>query len=258
MTLKVDLNSDMGESFGVYTLGHDAEMLEIVSSANIACGFHAGDPLVMDRTVRTALGNHVAVGAHPSFQDLWGFGRRQIQGEDPADIEKAVAYQIGALQAIAKAAGHKVTHVKTHGALGNITAVDRELALGVARAVKAVDPELIFVVMPGMETEAAGAEMGLRMAREVYADRTYDDNGNLTSRKKPGSVLHDADFAAQRILQMIQEQAITTVTGKKLPATIDTICVHGDNPAAVAMARAVRATLEGAGIEIAPFNAFVA
>ncbi|WP_158047049.1 LamB/YcsF family protein [Skermanella pratensis] len=251
---RVDLNCDMGESFGVYTLGNDADMLKIVTSANVACGFHAGDPLVIDRTVRLALDAGVAVGAHPSFLDQWGFGRRPILGEDPADIEKMLVYQIGAVQALAAAAGHRVTHVKAHGSLGNMAAVDPDLALACARAVRAVDRDLICVVMPGMETERAAERMGLRIAREIYADRTYDDNGNLTSRKKPGAVLHDAGAAAGRVVRMLEEEAITTVSGARIPSRIDTICVHGDNPQAVGMARTIRGRLEALGIAIEPFS----
>ncbi len=254
MATVVDLNSDMGESFGVYTLGHDAEMLEIVSSANVACGFHAGDPLVMAETVARARANQVDVGAHPSLLDLWGFGRRTIQGEDPADIEKAVVYQIGALQAIARHAGHRVTHVKIHGALNNMAAADPALAGAIARGIKAVDRDLIFVVIAGTELERVGAAADLRIAREVYADRSYQDNGQLTPRKSPGAVLHDADEAARRVLQLVEEQAIRSVNGVKIPVRVDTICVHGDNPAAVGMARAVRATLERAGVTIRPMS----
>ncbi|UEM02747.1 5-oxoprolinase subunit PxpA [Skermanella rosea] len=251
---RVDLNCDMGESFGVYTLGNDADMLKIVTSANVACGFHAGDPLVIDRTVRLALEAGVAVGAHPSFLDQWGFGRRPILGEDPADIEKMLVYQIGAVQALASAVGHRVTHVKAHGSLGNMAAVDADLALACARAVRAVDRDLICVVMPGMETERAAERMGLRAAREIYADRTYDDNGNLTSRKKPGAVLHDPGEAADRIVRMLEEEAIPTVSGARIPARIDTICVHGDNPQAVAMARTIRGRLEALGVAVEPFS----
>jgi UPF0271 protein len=254
MTVTVDLNCDMGESFGVYTLGDDAEMLKIVTSANIACGFHAGDPLVIDRTVTLARQAGVAIGAHPGFLDLWGFGRRSILGDSPREIEKMVIYQIGAVQALAAAAGHRITHVKPHGALANMAAADPDLALACAQATKAVDPDLIFVVMPGMATERAAEKIGLKMACEVFADRTYDDDGNLTSRKKTGAVLHDADEAARRVLRMVEEQAITTVSGRRIPVRIDTICVHGDNPAAVAMARTIRTVLEGAGVTIRPFH----
>lgn len=253
MTATIDLNSDMGEGFGVYKMGDDEAMLDIVSSANVACGFHAGDPLVMHRTVTLARARGVAVGAHPSFLDLWGFGRRPIQGERPEDIEKMIVYQIGALQAVARAAGHRVTHVKAHGSLANMAAVDPDIAMAVARAAKAVDPDLYLIVMPGLETERAAERLGLPVVREIYADRTYDDNGNLTSRKKPGAVIHDAEAAAARVLEAIERQAITTVTGKRIPVRIDSVCVHGDNPAGVAIARAVRARLEAAGLTIAPY-----
>lgn len=253
MGLSVDLNSDLGESFGAWTMGNDAEMLGIVTTANVACGFHAGDPLVMHETVRLALERGVEIGAHPGFLDLWGFGRRPIQGERPADIEKLVIYQIGALQAMAAVVGHKVRHLKTHGALGNMAAVDEGLAMAVARATKAVDPELILVVMPGNELEKAGLKLGLKLAREVYADRTYDDEGNLTSRKLPGAVIHDSAEATRRVLRMLEDGAITSVSGRRIPVAIDTICVHGDNPAAVAMARGIREALEAAGVTLRPF-----
>ncbi|MCW5731245.1 MAG: 5-oxoprolinase subunit PxpA [Alphaproteobacteria bacterium] len=258
MNRGVDLNCDMGESFGAWTMGSDAEMLDIVSSANVACGFHAGDPLVMAETLQQARRRGVAVGAHPGFLDLWGFGRRQIRGDSPADIERMIAYQIGALMGVAALVGSAVTHVKAHGALSNMAAVEMDLALAIARAVKGVEPGLIFVVMPGNCLERAGEAEGLRLAREVFADRTYDDDGNLTPRKQPGAVIHDAALAAGRVLEMVQDGAIRATSGKRIPVRIDTICVHGDNPAAVAMARAVRGTLEGAGIAIRPMRELVA
>jgi 5-oxoprolinase (ATP-hydrolysing) subunit A len=253
MPKNIDLNADMGESFGVYTLGADADMLRIVTTANVACGFHAGDPLVMHRTAEMAKANGVAIGAHPSFRDLWGFGRRPIIGENPSDLEKEIVYQIGAMQAIAAAVGHPITHVKTHGAMGNLAAVDAGLAMAVAKAVAAVDRKLVLVTLPGNEIEHAGERLGLTLAREVYADRTYDDDGNLTSRKKEGAVIHDPAVACRRVLRMIEEQAITSVNGRKIPVRIDTICVHGDNPAAVSMAQAVRSALEEAGVTVQPF-----
>ncbi len=257
MTLTVDLNSDMGESFGVYTLGDDPAMLRIVTSANVACGFHAGDPLVMHRTAALAKQNGVAIGAHPGFRDLWGFGRRPIMGERPEDVEKEIAYQVGALQAVAAMAGHRVTHLKTHGSLGNIAAVDADLAMAVARACAAIDRDLFFVAIPGTEIEKAGEKLGLRVVREIYADRTYDDAGNLTPRKEPGAVIHDPDLACRRVIQMLEEQAITSVNGKKIPVRIDTICVHGDNPAAVGMARSIREALTRAGVTLRPFSEFL-
>jgi UPF0271 protein len=254
---RIDLNSDLGESFGVYSLGDDDAMLTIVSSANVACGFHAGDPLVMADTVDKAARNGVGIGAHPSFLDLWGFGRRPILGERPSDVEKHVIYQIGALQAIAAAAGQRLQHVKTHGSLGNMAAEDEDLAMAVARAIRAVDKDLVFMVMPGLATEKAGEALGLRLAREVYADRAYAANGNLVSRKLPGAVLHDAGAAAERVLRMIEDQAIVTVEGTRIPVRIDSVCVHGDTPGSVAMARALRDRLEAAGIGIAPLGQIV-
>ncbi|MGQ3355578.1 MAG: LamB/YcsF family protein [Phreatobacter sp.] len=250
----VDLNSDMGEGFGPWKMGDDEAMLSIVSSANVACGWHAGDPLIMHRTAEIAKAKGVSIGAHPGFGDLWGFGRRVIRGDSMADLEKQIAYQVGAMQALAVMAGHKVTHVKTHGALGNMTNDDDDMAMAVGRAIKAVDRDLVYVVMPGLSTERAAEKLGLPMAREVFADRTYDDSGNLTSRKVEGAVIHDAALAATRVLRMVEDQEVVTVTGKRLKVGIDTICVHGDNPAAVAMARTVRETLEGAGIAIRPFR----
>jgi UPF0271 protein len=251
--MQVDLNCDMGEGFGPWKMGDDEAMLSVVTSANIACGWHAGDPNIMVRTAEIAKKNGVSIGAHPGFGDLWGFGRRQIRGDTMADLERMIAYQIGAMQACAALAGHKVTHVKAHGALGNMTNDEEEFALALGRAIKGVDPSLVMVVMPTLPTERVAERLGLPIAREVFADRTYDDSGNLTSRKKQGSVLHDAAFASERMLRWIQEKAIETVKGKRIPVEIDTICVHGDEPTAVPMARTVRAKLEGAGIEIAPF-----
>ncbi|MBM3567682.1 MAG: LamB/YcsF family protein [Alphaproteobacteria bacterium] len=250
----VDLNSDMGEGFGAWKMGDDGAMLDIVTSANIACGFHAGDPSIMTATARAARQKGVAIGAHPSFLDLWGFGRRQIRGDSPAEIEAMIAYQVGALQATAALAGHRVSHVKAHGALSNMACLERELALAIGRGIKAVDPKLLFVVMPGTELEKAGESLGLPMAREIFADRTYGEDGNLTPRKQPGAVIHDAALAARRAVAMVREGAVTSTSGKRLPMAIDTICVHSDTPDAVAMARAVRQALEAAGIAIRPMH----
>jgi UPF0271 protein len=250
----IDLNCDMGEGFGPWPMGDDEAMLDIVSSANIACGFHAGDPSIMFRTAEIAKRKGVAIGAHPSFNDLHGFGRRMIRGDSPAEIERMIAYQIGAMQAVASLAGHKVTYVKVHGALNNMANEDEDLALAIARAIKGVDPSLINMCMPGLLMEKASHSVGIPVVREIFADRTYEDNGTLTSRKKPGSVLHDAEFAAERILRAVQDKAITTVSGKRIPVEIDTICVHGDEPSAVAMARTVRARLEANGVKIGPFS----
>ena len=257
MTDRVDINSDLGESWGAYTMGDDAAMLEIVSTANVACGFHGGDPDVMARTVSLAKANGVAIGAHPGFLDLWGFGRRQIRGDSPSTTRNMLVYQIAALTGMARAGGHAVTHVKTHGSLGNMAAVERDMADTVVEAVKAIDPGLILVVMPGNQLDLAARAAGLRIANEVYADRTYDDHGNLTPRSEPGAVLHDADEARNRVLTMLDEQAIRSTSGKRIPVRSDTICVHGDNPSGVAMARDLRKALEASGVRIAPFSTFV-
>jgi len=249
---QVDLNSDLGESFGPYTIGNDPEMLKIISSANVACGFHGGDPLVMHRTLELARENGVEVGAHPGFNDLWGFGRRQIRVQDTSEIEKMLIYQVGAIQGMARACGVPVTHYKIHGALGNMACVDAELAMAAARAVKAVAPDLIFVVLPGSELETAGEELGLRIAREIFADRAYDDDGMLVPRGQPGAMIEDTNEAASRMVQFIKDGAIVSQSGKRIEVEIDTICVHGDSPSAVAMAAEVRKALTLAGIEIVP------
>ena len=251
--MKVDINCDMGEGFGPWRMGDDEAMLSIVTSANIACGWHAGDPDIMVRTALIAKKNGVSIGAHPGFGDLWGFGRRVVRGDTMESLERMIAYQIGAMQACAALAGHTVTHVKAHGALGNLTNDEDDFALALGRAIKGVDRSLVMIVMPTLPTERVADKLGLKMAREVFADRTYDDTGNLTSRKKQGSVLHDADFAAERMLRWLEAKSLETVSGKRIPVEIDTICVHGDEPTAVATARTLRGKLEGSGITIAPF-----
>nr|WP_321456034.1 5-oxoprolinase subunit PxpA [uncultured Cohaesibacter sp.] len=248
----VDLNSDMGESFGAFKIGDDASMLSIVSSANVACGFHGGDPLVMHETLQLAKGNGVGVGAHPGFNDLWGFGRRPIHGDRPEDIEKQMIYQIGAIKGMATALGVTVGHFKAHGALSNMAAVDHDLALATARAVKAVDPDMIYVALPGSQMEKAAEKLGLCVAREIFADRAYEDDGMLVSRKKPGAMIEDADEAARRMVDFVQSCEIESINGKRIPVSIDTICVHGDSPKAVAMAMKIKEGLSAAGIDIKP------
>ena len=250
----VDLNSDLGESFGPYTIGADEEMMKIISSANVGCGFHGGDPVVMHETLSQAKANGVGVGAHPGFNDLAGFGRRRIVGDHPSDVEKSLIYQIGAIQGMATALEMRVTHYKIHGALSNMACEDPDLAMAAARAVKSVDQDLIFLVLPGSELERAGEALGLNIAREVFADRAYEDDGMLVSRKKQGAMIEDPVEAGRRMVRFIEEGAITSVSGKRIPVGIDSICVHGDSPAAVTMARAVREALVGAGIEIRPMH----
>lgn len=252
--MKVDINCDMGEGYGRWSLGDDAAMMEIITSANVACGFHGGDPNIMVETARMAKARGVNVGAHPGFNDLWGFGRRVIRGDTMAEIETMIAYQIGAMQACAALAGVKVTHVKAHGALGNLVSAEDEFAWALGRAIKAVDPSLVYMVMPGRPTERAAADLGLATVSEVFADRAYEEDGDLVSRKKPGAVLHDAEAAARRVLAMVRDQAITAASGKRIPARVETVCVHGDGATAVAMARRVREVLEAGGVEVAPFG----
>jgi UPF0271 protein len=253
--MRVDLNSDLGESFGSWKMGDDEAMLGIITSASVACGWHAGDPIVMHRAAELAKRNGVAIGAHPSFNDLWGFGRRVIRGTSMAELEKMVAYQIGALQGIAAMVGHKVTHVKAHGALGNLANDEDDFAVALGRAIKAVDPKLVYVVMPGRPTVAAAEKLGLPMLQEIFADRAYEDNGQLVSRSRPGAVIHDPAVAVERILRGLEDNVMVSVTGRRLPIKVDTICVHGDTPTAVEMARQLRAGLVQAGVQLKPYNA---
>ncbi len=250
--MQIDLNSDLGEGFGPWKMGDDAAMLDIVTTANIACGFHAGDPETMRDTIGLTRERGVAVGAHPGYRDLIGFGRRPQTWATSTEIENLIAYQVGAFQAMASLAGHPASHVKTHGALGNACADDDELADAVTRGIRAADPDLAFMVMPGTATDRAAERAGLRPIREVYADRTYDDSFNLTSRKTEGAVIHDVETALVRVLEIVTEGRLESVTGKRLPVTIDSICVHGDNSAAVDMARALRQGLEKEGWAVAP------
>ena len=242
----INLNADLGESFGAWRMGDDAALLQVIGSANIACGFHAGDPVVMRETVRLAVANGVSLGAHPAFPDLQGFGRRVMQ-LSPKELEATILYQVGALQAMAAAEGGRVSHVKPHGALNNMACADEAMATTVARAVKALDRELILLAPAHSALERAGEAAGLRVAREVFADRSYQADGQLTPRSQPGAVLHGAQDCVQHVLLMLEAGGIVTTDGQRLPTRIDSICVHGDGPGAVEAARAIRAALEAAG-----------
>jgi UPF0271 protein len=253
MTQKIDLNCDMGESFGAFTVGDDAAMLDLVTTANIACGFHAGDPVVMRRTIRLAREKGVAVGAHPSFADLYGFGRRRISGERPEDLETQLIFQILSMQGMATLEGHPMTHVKTHGALGNMAAVDPDLAALCARAIHAVDPALVFITLPYSETYRAAEKAGLKVACEIYADRSYTDTGELTPRDQPGAVIHDTAQSLDQVLEMVVNGHIPTTSGKRLPVQPETLCIHGDTTGAVNIARQLRRALEKNGVEITRF-----
>ena len=250
----IDLNCDLGEGFGDWQMGNDAAMIELATSVNVACGFHAGDADIMRNTVELAKARKVSVGAHPGYRDLHGFGRRPVAGLTASEIENLVAYQIGALQAIATAAGHSVTHVKPHGALSHVACADDMTALAIANAIKAVDRDLRFVVLANSRMVTAGEKAGLPLVHEVFADRAYEDDGLLVSRKKPGSVLHDAGMIADRVVKMVQDGKVVTASGKSIAMTMDTVCIHGDTPGAVEIGRAVRAALDAAGITVEPFK----
>src|SRR6204780_4681141 len=250
----IDLNCDLGESFGPWEMGHDAAMIELATSVNAACGYPAGDADILPQTCELAKARGVSVGAHPGYRDLHGFGRRPFPGMKASEIENLVAYQIGALQAIATAAGHKVTHVKAHGALSNVACEDPATARAIASAIKAVDPSLVFVVLANSSLVQAGEAANLPMVHEVFADRAYEDDGSLVSRRKPGAVLHDPKEIAQRVVRMVQDGAVVSITGKVIKMRTDTVCIHGDTPGAVDIARGVRQALKEAGIDVAPFK----
>jgi len=249
MTIKINLNADMAEGFGAYSIGDDNGILKIIGSANIACGFHAGDPLTMRKVVADAQREGVTVGVHPGFNDLWGFGRRRIDMR-PDDLESMIAYQIGALQAMAAYSNVKVTHLKPHGALNNMAAENGEYALAIGRAIKTVDPSIIYLALAGSEMERAGRSLGLKVALEGFCDRQYEEDGNLTSRKIPGSVIKDPAVATKQVVDMVVNNTITTRTGKKIPCKVHSLCVHGDEPTAVALAKTVREGLEKAGVKL--------
>jgi len=250
---KVDLNADMGEGFGDWKMGDDAALLEIVTSANIACGFHAGDPDVMAQVMALAVSRGVGIGAHPGFADLQGFGRRRIEMSHHS-LGNLVRYQLGAAQAMARAAGGRVRHLKLHGALANMASEDAGMARACYNAALSVDPEIIVMVLAGTAQEIAARELGARIACEIFADRAYEDDGRLVDRRKPGAVIHDAGLAAQRILAMLEAGGIITESGSVLPTRIDTICLHGDTADAVTLARDLRQALEASGLRLAPFE----
>ncbi|WP_040159555.1 LamB/YcsF family protein [Nigerium massiliense] len=248
----VDLNADLGESLGTWTMGDDAAMLDVVTSANIACGFHAGDPLTTRRTVADAAARGIAVGAHPSYRDLVGFGRR-VMDYAPDELAADVLYQLGALEGICRAAGTEVAYVKPHGALYNRIVADRAQAAAVVEAVVAFKPGLAVLGLPGSAFLEVAAEAGLRPVREAFVDRAYNPDGTLVSRRLPGAVLHEPDAVAARVLRLARTGLLTAADGTDIELGADSLCIHGDSPGAVAMAREVRATLVDAGVRLAPF-----
>ena len=254
---RVDLNCDLGESFGAYTLGMDEAVIPHISSANVACGFHASDPLVMAKTVALAEKYGVAVGAHPGYPDLVGFGRRNL-AVTPAELKAMVQYQIGALQAFCQASGLQMQHVKPHGAMYNMAAKDRRLADAICEGIRAVDPKLILLGLSGSCLLEAGAAAGLRCASEVFADRAYEDDGSLTPRGQEGAVITDEEEAIARVLQMVQQGTVTARSGKTISIQADSICLHGDGEKAVAFAEKIRTALTASGVKIVPLTDVVA
>lgn len=247
--MRIDINSDVGESFGAYTIGHDAGLMGSITSANIAAGFHGGDPSVLRATIRLAASKGVAIGAHPGFPDLVGFGRRNLD-VTPREAEDLVLYQIAAVAGVARTEGASLQHVKPHGALFNMAVRNAELSTAIARAVAAFDRSLILFGLPGSEILNAGRAAGLRVAAEVFADRAYEADGSLASRRKPGSVIHDADAVVARAVRMVTDRSVVAIDGCVVALDADTICVHGDTPGADDLAAKIRAGLEAAGVTV--------
>lgn len=250
--MSIDLNCDLGESFGTYQIGNDEQILPYITSANIACGFHAGDPATMRRTVQSCVKHHVAIGAHPGLPDLAGFGRRAM-AVAPDEVYEMVLYQIGALQAFVHAEGGKLTHVKPHGALYNMAAQDRSLADAIARAVHDLDRSLVLFGLAQSELIRAGEQVGLRCANEVFADRTYQKDGSLTSRRQAGAVHEDEKEAAGQVVHMLEHGTVRAVCGTEVPIKADTVCLHGDGKHAVQFARTIAAALRKKGYTLRSF-----
>lgn len=247
--LRVDLNCDLGESFGNYKLGLDEEVIKFISSANVACGFHASDPLVMAKTVKIAKEAGVAVGAHPGFPDLVGFGRRNMNVL-PAELKAMVQYQIGALKAFCDSNKIKMQHVKPHGAMYNMAAKDEKLAIAIAEGIAEVDDSLILLGLSGSEMLKAAQKIGLKSKKEVFADRAYEEDGTLVARTKPNSMITDENLAIERVLQMIKKGSVKSVNGKEIPIEADSICVHGDSPKALDFVKKIQKALQSEGIEL--------
>lgn len=254
MASKIDFNCDMGESFGMYKMGFDEEVIKHITSANIACGFHAGDPQWMRHTVKLAEENGVAIGAHPSFPDLNGFGRRNMNAT-PDEVRNDVTYQVGALQAFT--GGKKLQHVKPHGAMYNMAVDDESLGQAICQAILDVDPDMVLVALAESRWVKLAEDMGLRVAREIFADRALNADGTLVPRSMPGSVIHDVDELVERSIRMVTEGKAVSIDGHEIDVQADSLCLHGDTPGAVEMAKAVRAGLQEAGVEIVPLGQLV-
>lgn len=251
--MHVDLNADMGESFGPWPMGSDAALLDVITSANVACGFHAGDPDVMVQTMGLAVAKGVGIGAHPGFPDLQGFGRRRMHLSRDS-LRNLVRYQLGAAQAMARSAGGEVRHLKLHGALANMASEDVAMATACYEGALSVDPDIIVMVLAATQQQDAVEALGCRWAGEIFADRAYNDDATLVDRSLPGAVIHDADVAGQRMVDMVKAGAIITESGKHIPAAVDTICLHGDGATAVQIARTVRSALADAGVTLRLFE----
>ena len=253
---RVDLNSDLGESFGRYTLGMDDKIIPLITSANVACGYHASDPVVMEKTVSMAREAGIRVGAHPGFPDLMGFGRRNM-AVSPAEAKAYVMYQLGALEGFCRAKGVKLQHVKPHGALYNMAAKDYELSRAICEAIYEFDKNLIVLALSGGELARAAKDMGLRTALEVFADRAYEEDGTLVNRRKDGAMITDEDEAIARVVRMVNEKKVTAITGKDIPIQADSVCVHGDGAKALAFVERIRKALTEEGVEICSLDEIV-
>ncbi|RHQ93823.1 LamB/YcsF family protein [Ruminococcus sp. AF21-42] len=252
----VDLNSDLGESFGRYTIGNDDKIIPLISSANVACGYHAADPVVMGKTIAMAKEADIRVGAHPGFPDLMGFGRRNMN-VTPAEAKAYVLYQLGALDAFCRVNGVKMQHVKPHGALYNMAAKDYALSTAICEAIKEFDSNLIVLALSGGQLAKAAQDMELRTAMEVFADRGYEEDGTLVDRRKDGAMITDENEAIARVIRMVKEKKVTAVTGKDIPIQADSICVHGDGAKALAFVEKIREAFGKEGIQISPLDEFV-
>ncbi len=253
---RIDLNSDLGESFGRYTLGCDDKIIPLISSANIACGYHASDPVVMDRTMAMAKDARIRVGAHPGFPDLMGFGRRNLS-VTPEEAKTYTLYQLGALDAFCRAHGMKMQHVKPHGALYNMAAKDYALSAAICEAVRSFDDRLIVLALSGGQLAKAAADMGLRTAQEVFADRAYEEDGTLVNRRKEGAMITDEEEAIARVIRMVKERKVTAITGRDIPIAADSVCVHGDGARALAFVEKIRGALASEGIAVCPLDEIV-
>ena len=253
---RIDLNSDLGESFGNYKIGCDELVIPLISSANVACGYHASDPVVMRQTIHMAAESGIGIGAHPGFPDLMGFGRRNI-AVTPSEAKDYTTYQLGALSAFCRAQGVALQHVKPHGAMYNMAGKDYALAKAICEAIREFDDNLIVMALSGGELLHAAKDMGLRAASEVFADRAYEEDGSLVNRKKPGAMITDEDEAIARVVRMIREKKVTAITGKDIPIEADSVCVHGDGPKALAFVTKIRETLAAEGISICPLSEIV-